>query len=358
MNITNSNFSIGDILGMLDRRDLTVNSTYQRGSGIWPQGASSYFIDTILEGFPFPKIYMFEYVDRTTRGVRKELVDGQQRLNTIKRFIENELSLVGETNFAGLRYRDLDHDTQDNFLSYTISADVIRNASRTQILQMFRRMNAYTLPLNEAEKRHSSFQGEFKWFVNNLADEFNEMFLEFGVFTPREIVRMNDAALITDSILAMETGIVSTSPTNLRELYRNYNERFAAAGDYHERITEAMNFIIQHLADLRRTHMMKPYALHSLITALIHNRYGIDAIINDMGIQPIGSFANDPESAADTILAIAQAHEAKESDGPYANYLWGCEQSTHRRERRAARVTSLLQALGAEVPDHNYADTA
>src|SRR3546814_12444761 len=76
---------------------------------------------------------------------------------------------------------------------------------------MFRIINAYTLPLNEPEKRHSSFQGAFKWFINHLADELNEFFVEFGVFTNRQIVRMSDAELLTDCVLAMERGVVSTS---------------------------------------------------------------------------------------------------------------------------------------------------
>lgn len=80
MNINTNNYSIVEIVGMLDRRELIVNSDYQRGSGLWPVGASSYFIDTILEGYPFPKIYMSEQIDRSSRGIRKEIVDGQQRI--------------------------------------------------------------------------------------------------------------------------------------------------------------------------------------------------------------------------------------------------------------------------------------
>src|SRR3546814_1733993 len=44
-----NNYSILEIIGMLDRKELIVNPDYQRGSGIWPDGPSSYFIDTILE---------------------------------------------------------------------------------------------------------------------------------------------------------------------------------------------------------------------------------------------------------------------------------------------------------------------
>src|SRR3546814_7157896 len=89
MNINTNNYSILEIIGMLDRKELIVNPDYQRGSGIWPDGPSSYFIDTILEGYPFPKIYMYEFMDRSTRGIRKEIVDGQQRIKTIVRTEEH-----------------------------------------------------------------------------------------------------------------------------------------------------------------------------------------------------------------------------------------------------------------------------
>src|SRR6266566_6417247 len=94
----NSNFySVSEIIEMLERRELLVNQEYQRGSGLWPNGPSSYFIDTILEGFPFPKIYLYEYLTRPDRRLRKEIVDGQQRVNAIVRFRNNQLRLGPES---------------------------------------------------------------------------------------------------------------------------------------------------------------------------------------------------------------------------------------------------------------------
>jgi hypothetical protein len=215
---------------------------------------------------------------------------------------------------------------------------------------MFRRMNAYTLPLNEPEKRHSSFQGRFKWFINQLADDLNEFLVEFGVFTNRQIVRMSDAELLTDCILAMERGVVSTSPTDLRSLYKRYDEDFHEADQYRGQIEQTFHFIADELEILRGTHMMKPYALHSLVTSLIHCRYGINEITRQWQVPATGKFAIDPVQAADTLLALAQAHEAREEEGPYATYVWGCLGGTNRAPRRTARVAAILRALGAEVP--------
>ncbi len=353
MIINNNNYSISEIISMLDRKELVVNRTYQRGSGIWPAGPSSYFIDTILEKFPFPKIYMYEYLDKDKRNMRKELVDGQQRIGTIQRFINNEFALSGDTRHNGNRFDDLDEETQDEFLSYTVSVDVIRNASPSEILQMFRRMNAYTMPLNEAEKRHSRFQGEFKWFINQLADDLNEFFVTYGVFNSRQIIRMSDANLIADIILAMERGLISTSPKDLNKLYDDYDESFEHAEKYHDQISQAFDFIAMNFSDLRKTHMMKPYALHSLVTALIHSRYGIQSITNGLGSGSIGSFTANIGEAEQMLLAMAQAHEAKEIDGPFEKYVWGGDRSTDRKPRRTARVSAILKALGVEIPDQD-----
>lgn len=350
MNINNNNYSVLEIIGMLDRKELVVNSEYQRGSGLWPVGPQSYFIDTILEGYPFPKIYMYEYLDRSSRLIRKEIVDGQQRIRTIVRFYKNEFALQGESKFVGRTFSELDSEQQDTFLSYAVSVDVIRNAKTAEILQMFRRMNAYTLPLNEAEKRHSSFQGQFKWFVNQLAGDLNEFFVEFGTFTNRQIVRMADAELLTDSVLAMEKGVVSTGPSDLRGLYKKYDEVFAESHRYRAQVESAFNYITSELGVLRRTHMMKPYALHSLITALIHCRYGIDELVKQFKVDSLDRFSVNAIDSANDLLALAQAHEAKEVGGPYATYVWGCLAGTNRAPRRTARVAAVLRALGAKVP--------
>lgn len=336
---------------MLDRKELIVNSDYQRGSGIWPVGPSSYFIDTILEKFPFPKIYMYEFLDKTNRGLRKEIVDGQQRIGTIRRFFNGDFAIGGESKFSGKKFADLDDDEQDAFLSYPVSVDVVRSATRSEILQMFRRMNAFTLPLNEAEKRHSGYQGKFKWFINDVSDELNEFFIEFGVFKSRQIVRMADAALISDCILSIQRGVISTGPKDLNNLYKKFDDVFPQEAEFREKLYETFRFVSANFPDLRNTFMMKPYALHSLVTALIHNRYGIDSISDELRIATSNRFTTDIGAAHQSLLSLAQAHEAKELDGPNGKYVWGCVSTTDRRPRRLARVASILRALGTVVPN-------
>ncbi len=358
MNINNNNYSVMEIIQMLDRRELIVNKDYQRASGIWPPSPSSYFTETILEGFPFPKIYLYEFLDRQARGVKKEIVDGQQRINTIKRYYNNEFSISGEGIYSGRKFEQLHPDDQEKFLTYSVPVDVIRNADRSQILQMFRRMNAYTMPLNEAEKRHSEFQGSFKWFVNSITDELNEFFIEFGIFSERQIIRMSDSAMIADIILSLEKGIISSSPKSLTILYKQYDELFPNKIVYRTYIIEAIEYIRDNFGELRKTFMMKPYAFHSLMTALIYNRHGIRQISEDWNVRPRDIFSYDPVASCQQLLALAQAHEASEVNGPYATYVWGASSTTDRKLRRTARVAAILRALGVQVPEAVDADLA
>ena len=334
---------------MLKRGDLEVNNHYQRGSRLWPNGARSYFIDTILENFPFPKLYFYEMYDRILGKVRRELVDGQQRISTIQDYINGVFAISGESRFRGMCFSDLDDDQAADFMGYPVSIDVIRNASRGEILQMFRRMNAYTLPLNEAEKRHSMFHGEFKWFTNNLADELSDFFSEYGVFTNRQILRMADAELISEIVLTMEKGIISTTPKELRAIYKqNEGNSFPESNTYHDRILQAVKKITSYRG-LMRSHLMKPYAIHILVVAIIHLQGRIPALEAQIELRDSDIVGIANTNAEADLVSLAHAHEIKEVEGPHPDYVWGCQAGTNRAGRRLARLKAVLEALGNPV---------
>ena len=350
MRIDGSNYSIAELREMLDRKDLMVNREYQRGSRLWPAGARSYFIDTILTGFPFPKMYFYEYLDREGRKTKREIVDGQQRISAIIDFVDDKYVLTSVSRkFHGMRFSGLDIDTQDLFLGYSVPVDVIRNAERAEILEMFRRMNAYTLPLNEAEKRHSTFHGAFKWFINEAAAEFSTIFVEFGIFTNRQIVRMADAELLSEMILALEQGVVSSSEKILFNLYKKYDVNFDQESAYRTRIKEFFEYLVSHFGELRNSFLMKPYVVHSLFCACMHNKYGLEGVNKKIGLDPIGSLGKDVEKALISLQTLSMAHEGKDLEGEFGEYVWGCSGGTNREPRRVARVKYLALALRGEL---------
>lgn len=341
--ITSNNYSIAEILEMLTRRDLTVNTTYQRGTELWPTGPRSYFIDTIINGYPFPKIYFYEEFDHNTNRTKKEIVDGQQRVGAIQSFVRDEFGLSEDHAHGGLKYSELEDDVRRQFLQYVVAVDVIRDATHADIVEMFRRMNAYTLPLNEAEKRHAAFQGPFKWTMLRLAGDCGEFFSQFGVFTNRQMVRMADQELLAEVYMFTKEGIFSSSPTLTRAYYKGGEIDFPDGGEFSQHIREAIQFVSERFPALRKSFMMKPYAFYTLLCALIFNRYGTGP--DSIAYVTTGRFAADAQRSEQRLLALANAHESKETTGPYRDYVAGCLGGTNRAVQRGQRFDAVMTAL-------------
>jgi len=164
---TANNMTIADYSEQLRNRQITINHDYQRSDTVWPISAKSNLIDTILSGYPIPKLILSQTTDLDTRKTRKEVVDGQQRTAAITEFLENKYSL-SRGDFAGNRFNDLDDTTKREFLEYSLSADIFTSATDEEIREVFRRINSYQVPLNRQETRHATHQGEFKWFIRDL----------------------------------------------------------------------------------------------------------------------------------------------------------------------------------------------
>src|ERR1700685_1871367 len=98
----------------MDRGEIIVNKDYQRSDQVWPSVARSYLIETILKGFPIPKLCLYQVTDVKSRTTHKEIVDGQQRSVAIFDFFNNKfrLSKNDDNDISQRKYSDLDIEYQ------------------------------------------------------------------------------------------------------------------------------------------------------------------------------------------------------------------------------------------------------
>src|ERR1700757_4110386 len=155
------------------QKSLEINTDFQRGN-VWKPAARTMLIDTILRQYPIPKVYLRTRIDVLTQKAVKEIVDGQQRIRAILDFAEDKFALTKRAQeFKGMHYSDLTDDQKATFLSYPIGLDQLVNAGDEEVLEVFARLNSYTVSLNGAEKRHAKFQGEFKFAIRDASKRWS-----------------------------------------------------------------------------------------------------------------------------------------------------------------------------------------
>lgn len=231
---TPQHYTVADFVKWFEDKELVLNPNFQRGS-VWPSHAKSYLIDSIIRGYPIPKLLLRTTVDRTTRRTVRDVVDGQQRLRTLFDFVNDKLVLgpkAGE--YQGKRYSDLDPDDQDAFLAYRLTCEQLINASDDDVLEVFGRINSYAVPVNEPELRNAQFDNEFSSYVKTLAKELSDVWA-LGVLSGRDRVRMIDQSLVAELVGMWTAGLGDGSEKDITRVYEGFRTSeladFPPAGD-------------------------------------------------------------------------------------------------------------------------------
>ena len=132
------------------RRNRYQIPDWQRGE-VWDTARKQQLVDSILRGWKLPKFYFLKI-----ENDEYEVVDGQQRLNAIYEFLENELPLSDESKkiFGGPLYKELKPKVSDAFDDFEIEFDEIEEATEEELKQFFQRLQQ-GLPLTSSEKLNS-----------------------------------------------------------------------------------------------------------------------------------------------------------------------------------------------------------
>ncbi len=196
-----TNPTIADIYQLIKEEKLVLQPDFQR-KFVWTIEHQEAFVDTILSGLPFPEIYVSEGgvdVDklRTTRLV----IDGQQRLTTIRNYIEGNFSqpLAKIPTFQSLT------DTQkQEFLSYQIVMRDIGKVDDQTTREIFRRINLTKFKLDDIEIHNAIYDGHFIQAAKRILDGVD--LAQYGVLRESEFTRMADLHFILLVMSTLENG--------------------------------------------------------------------------------------------------------------------------------------------------------
>lgn len=154
--------------GEIFLRPLNNRPRFQRKS-VWSDSLASRLIESILLNVPVPPCYLSQNDE-----YELDVIDGQQRLFSIFRFLENqfklkELEILSELD--GSRFFELPARLQRQLRTHTLRCVVITNESHPEIkFDVFERLNTNTVPLNAQELRNCVYRGTLNDLLGLLAD--------------------------------------------------------------------------------------------------------------------------------------------------------------------------------------------
>ncbi|WP_074826246.1 DUF262 domain-containing protein [Paracoccus sanguinis] len=274
-------YSIADFAEWHANSLLDLSPKFQRRS-VWTRKAKSFLVDTILRGKPMPKvILMQDLVDK--KNVRT-VVDGQQRIRTILEFLSDSFSVLPTHNkeFGGMKFSELSEDAQTAFLQYEVGVDLLFNLSLADILDIFARINTYSVTLNAQEKLNAKFLGQFKTCAYELGHAYAKYWLDGKVLTEKAVSRMGEAQLASDLLVSLVDGVQTNK--NVEKIYRKYevfDQPVPEIEEAKERFHEVMAQVgaIYPAKTLASTNWSRPHWFYTLFTALAHSKYGLVGMV-------------------------------------------------------------------------------
>ncbi len=222
MRLYRSDLEVEVLVARINRGELDLQPDYQRGE-VWDRARQQRLIDTILRDWYVPAIHIVQDQD-----LQQDLVlDGQQRLRTINRFMHDKLAVAGKTEplrgdleaLDHLRYSELPPDIQRRVRRFQITVVTLTEYEPAEPAELFFRLNQQ-YALTPSEKRNA--------LVGHARDQIRQLVKQLEANgLSKDLVGFSNGRLAYDDIIARVCLAIETktlrrqfSNADLEQFYR------------------------------------------------------------------------------------------------------------------------------------------
>lgn len=222
--------SVSDIIRMIEDRDIRLDPEFQRNY-VWDNKKASMLIESIILNVPIPVFYVSQEEDDSW-----SVIDGLQRLSSLKRFFDGKFKLSGLEILSDLNKSDintLNPKALRMLKNGLLRVIMITHDSNEEIkYDVFMRLNTGSVHLTEQELRNCLYRGNLNKFLKDIVQ--NETWLNLmGLKEPHK--RMADREMVL----------------RFFAIWRNWNYQKKTLTGYKGRMKSFLNVFMNNNKDIK-----------------------------------------------------------------------------------------------------------
>ena len=245
MKLSSSEPDIRTIIGRIEDRDIILQPEFQRQE-VWSTAKKRKLIDTVLRGWSIPPIHLVEVGDN-----RAEVLDGQQRLASLRDFFNNRFTIDGRITpedprvleLHGKYYRDLDPPTRRAIDQFPIRCFRITDYKPGEPSELFYRLNQPTV-LTPGEQRNALF-GPARNQMKKLVESFE------GAGNDQSTIGFSNNRLAYDDVFARLLFMLENKDFGIKSTESRLAERFRSGEPFSAETVSRVERAIFHFSNDR-----------------------------------------------------------------------------------------------------------
>lgn len=333
--------TISELISDLNSGKFFIDNSYQRRL-VWVEKQKVRLIETILMGYPMPEFYLWQQpVDPENGTLHFSVVDGQQRMSAISKFIGGEWSLKSkylddkESEYADKKWPQLSNDCKGKIWNYVVNIRSIpSDVNRDEVIKLFKRLNETDKSLNPQEIRNAEFDGLFLKVSEEVAN--NPMFKSWDIFSDNEKRRMADITFSSGLLIYQRRGISNDSVSNINKAYDLFNEVYEDKDEDLKNINNILSFIDDMFNENSEilsffSSIVHLYSLFVAIDYLKSEKFNLDELPSKL-IRFIEIYKSGDHESHPLIL----------------EYKVASQESTRSKKSREKRVESLVDWVSSD----------
>ncbi len=255
-----------------------------------------------------------------------------------------------------MRYDNLPDDVKADILKYEIGVDLLYDITLSDLLDIFARINTYSVVLNTQEKLNAKYLGVFKVYAYELGHTYAHYFVSEGVLTKKAVSRMAEAQLSSDLLVALSGGVQTVK--NIERFYRKYencDELPAELATARATFNNAMSFVgnIYPSDDLRETNWSRPHWFYTLFICVANSLGGVGGLENFPSPELNLATAGRWRAQLDELSAqydVFTSDDAPDMPREFERFIDFSRRRTTDTDARLGRAKFVLDALMRRDP--------